>query len=424
MDLDLYRKLAGTYGVASSEENAVNEFVKQSDKIYDATLSMYDILSPSKRGDSVVITTSDGVVKNSRAVFNYNKVHTESTMNKNQERCFLASGDGSYGNYVEQVRTGDTYIVELKDKNRFDYDDVFVRKCNAYLRFYDSNGVYREIKARVEDENSNTTLSENKYMTLTNGELYGLVQTNSITSEIKEGSEFIFGNLGRYKYRVSYLNDFQFNGLTILNFERYQINTEVDNLELGIANYTNRPTFTLTVSPIASQISIGDSVELDYQLLDKDSIEVEKDITWTSSDDLIATVDNDGLVSAIGNGTVSITATMTNNSSVYDSTDVEITETPIDNFEIVIDNGDLDILRTDTQTFVWSMLNNGIITTSNFTFAINSSSTATSEQYLFTTVDGNTYTIKNVIEGGTLIIDIEEDGGLTKQVTYNFVGYW
>lgn len=49
-------------------------------------------------------------------------------------------------------------------------------------------------------------------------------------------------------------------------------------------------------------------------------------VTWSSSDDAIATVDNAGKVTAVGEGTATITATSTEKSDVIDTATVNVTE--------------------------------------------------------------------------------------------------
>jgi len=48
-------------------------------------------------------------------------------------------------------------------------------------------------------------------------------------------------------------------------------------------------------------------------------------VTWTSDDELVATVDNTGLVSAVANGTVNITATSDFDNTKSDSVAIVIT---------------------------------------------------------------------------------------------------
>ena len=73
---------------------------------------------------------------------------------------------------------------------------------------------------------------------------------------------------------------------------------------------------------------------------------------------------------------------------------------------------------------MWSKYDNGILLTSNFTFEIDPSSTASSNDYDFTIINGNSYSITCINEGKKLVVNVLEDDGLSKQITYDLVGFW
>ena len=69
-----------------------------------------------------------------------------------------------------------------------------------------------------------------------------------------------------------------------------------------------RPT-TVTVSPATHELTaLGTTVQLSAEV--RDQMVARAIVTWTSSSNLVATVDASGLVTAAGNGTATITASM------------------------------------------------------------------------------------------------------------------
>ena len=67
---------------------------------------------------------------------------------------------------------------------------------------------------------------------------------------------------------------------------------------------------TVRVTPEAATFSlIGDSQQLSAAVLDEAGSTINTSVTWSSSDPLVATVSNSGLINAVTNGTTTITAT-------------------------------------------------------------------------------------------------------------------
>ena len=69
-------------------------------------------------------------------------------------------------------------------------------------------------------------------------------------------------------------------------------------------------TITVTIEPASHTLeAIGATVQLAAMVLDQDGNEMaDVTVTWSSSDEAVATVDGDGLVTAVGNGMAEITA--------------------------------------------------------------------------------------------------------------------
>lgn len=83
----------------------------------------------------------------------------------------------------------------------------------------------------------------------------------------------------------------------------------------------------ITVSPIGS-ITVGDTVTLTTSVQPGNAS--DKGIDWTSSDDAVATVDENGRITGVGAGTATITATAQDGSGVTGSVTVNVTAAAFD----------------------------------------------------------------------------------------------
>lgn len=79
----------------------------------------------------------------------------------------------------------------------------------------------------------------------------------------------------------------------------------------------------IEVSPKTNNLEAGATRNLTAIVLPDTA---KQTVTWSSSDDAVATVDNNGKVTAIGAGTTTVTATSTEDSSINDTATVNVTE--------------------------------------------------------------------------------------------------
>lgn len=101
------------------------------------------------------------------------------------------------------------------------------------------------------------------------------------------------------------------------------------------------PVDRVTVSPNSARLSIGRTVQLTAQALDRSgSVLTERQISWATSDDRVATVDQSGLVTAVRAGTATITATSEGKSG---AATVQVTLLPIARIEVTPDMATLTV---------------------------------------------------------------------------------
>lgn len=294
------------------------------------------------------------------------------------------------------------YIVLSKPRKNDIYNYADMQFCNNTLRRYNSDGKLIEIPCIMYKNNENSSeIKDNKYFQTIKGDTGFIVQKNSEMAKIKPGERLIFSGT---VFKVGQIIGYFQSGLIYIGAEIDE-NSEYDNSELNIANYYNRPTFTLDILEGDVDMTISSTTQLSASVINSKGESVEKDIMWYSDDELIATVDSDGLVTTILEGVVHISASMLNNEDVTNSITVNVVSIIEDNYEVAI-TPDTDIIRlTNEVTFNCKLLNNGVDTTDEFTFSIHNSTTASDSDYIFAIIDGNNFKLENENDGKEVVIE-------------------
>ena len=132
------------------------------------------------------------------------------------------------------------------------------------------------------------------------------------------------------------------------------------------------PVSGISVTPTSSRILIGDSVMLTANITPDNA--TVRNVTWTSSDPSIATVDEQGEVVGIAAGKVKITATSTDGNNVkgvawvYVTSPINISSLRINSSSIYMLNGksrQLSVIVrpvTNTDSYTWYSSDTGIVT--------------------------------------------------------------
>lgn len=149
---------------------------------------------------------------------------------------------------------------------------------------------------------------------------------------------------------------------------------------------------------------------------------VDKSVTWSSSDESIATVDNTGKVTAVAIGTATITAALTEDPTKTATCEVTVTEVTIDSVPYLDWNGSMLVEKTGDEackdyTLVSSTTttfeNDNWYVVPSTSIEINSRITVTGEAHLIL-CDGATLNAKagiTVGSGNSLTIYAQSEGG-------------
>jgi len=69
---------------------------------------------------------------------------------------------------------------------------------------------------------------------------------------------------------------------------------------------------TIVVSPVRSILQLGQTVQFNALAIDKRNSSMDIPVTWSTTNDQIATITKEGLVTAVGQGEANIYATVDN----------------------------------------------------------------------------------------------------------------
>lgn len=133
---------------------------------------------------------------------------------------------------------------------------------------------------------------------------------------------------------------------------------------------------SVTVTPPDASILVGATQQLAATVVAEGG--ASEDVTWTSADEALATVDNTGLVTGVGAGTVVITATSTFDNTKKGTSNITINEAPAVN-SVTVTPATASITTEDTQqltatvdvsggaaqTVAWTSSDEAIATVSN-----------------------------------------------------------
>ena len=100
------------------------------------------------------------------------------------------------------------------------------------------------------------------------------------------------------------------------------------------------------VNPTSASIKLGTTAKLDASVLPENA--TDKKITWTSSDSSIAAVDNNGNVTGIKEGTVTITATSSNGKVATVKVTVTVDYIPVE--KIILDKSETTVKTNENVT--------------------------------------------------------------------------
>lgn len=211
-----------------------------------------------------------------------------------------------------------------------------VRRCNAIWNTFDYYGNVVSEPILVENirANANDSDTQNSQQ-IAKGYFNVICQYNDNTRQIDTNTRMI---LGTAAYRVTGYSDFDmeftgdYNSVRTLAFSiRFEeVNDAIDDLVNHVAG---GKTFSWVVSASGpSSLSVGATAQLAAQSVRDGKIVASTpanqiSYAWASSDESVLTVDENGLVTAIGEGNATVRVTLEQNPAWYADYAIEVTAT-------------------------------------------------------------------------------------------------
>lgn len=211
-----------------------------------------------------------------------------------------------------------------------------VRRCNAVWNFFDYYGNVISEPILVENTRANANDSDTQNsMSIAKGYFNVLCQYNDHTRQIDTNTRMI---LGTAAYRVTGYSDFDmeytgdYGSVRMLQFSiRFEeANFAIDDMEKHVAG-GKAFSWGITVNA-PDKLRVGATAQCTAESVRNGQNVVssgENPISYyyTSSDKSVLTVNNDGLITAVAEGTATITATLTQNPAYSAAMELTVTET-------------------------------------------------------------------------------------------------
>jgi len=170
---------------------------------------------------------------------------------------------------------------------------------------------------------SNLGISSDRILSLPDGQIQVYFSRNYLEFDLKNDDRFMVGGQA---FKLVGMDLFSQPGIVILTCEKDQINESIDDLVNEIAGGLACTVEITNTEPI--EVYQGETLQLTWN-------SNNAPVTFTSSDENIATVDASGLVTGVSIGQVTITIKNATNGLISDSVTVNVIEEPA-SYSIVI----------------------------------------------------------------------------------------
>ena len=209
------------------------------------------------------------------------------------------------------VLKDDTYVVTSRDGDESDifYTSIAV-KCDTSFTVF-SNTEHRYISIPFVTLSDKFTLSSNSTISMVSGAVVIYTGDNSYSREV-ELNETYYNYGGYYKVRNLFYN----NGLAYVYMTREAMPADK---------------YTLSYNGVTSlDMKDATTYQLSYTAIKNDVIVDNPTLTYVSSNNTIATVDGNGLMTLLKKGNVTITTTWTDGNNTTCETTIAITNSGVE----------------------------------------------------------------------------------------------
>lgn len=313
----------------------------------------------------------------------------------------------------ETIKTGDLvefnnskWLCTEEDNNSPIQVKGLISKCNSVLNINKDN-IITQVPCIVETNINLYKLGteDTKFISEPLTSIVVRVQNNNITSLIKRDDIY---KLKTQNYKVIDLNDDIQPGLLVLKLE---YSTEQQTL----------PAYSLTIlNGNSLQIALSQPLTINTQVTSNGEIVHSPSLTYSSSNVNIATIDENGVVTILGVGTVTFSVCLASDESVSDSIVVEVVEDEEEqhNYTYSLSSTstpDTEIKQNQTKSYVATKYDNGSAITQTFTFSV----VGDASSYEMTIINGNECLIKALKANYNIVLKAVDNSDDSKFVEKN-----
>ena len=290
------------------------------------------------------------------------------------------------GDYVYVYDWENHWIAPNKEGNQDIYDKAIIVACGATWKWKDENNVVHEYPCALYDQFSTTTgFLQKKNITIPTGNMVAFVQYNEHTSTIDLYQRMLFK---KQAWMINKIQDMQQDGMILffLNKDLIQPDDDFVNMIASSTKYS----YNLEIDQASFEQSVGYMTQL-TSTLTLNGVLSNKEINWKASNSF-ATIDNDGNLELLSDGSVIITAYLAENEDIFDTITIEVTSVP-SSVEYVISPEDLSIKIGRTKSFALYKYENNIQQATQFTISVIGTDVS-NKDYAINIIDGNNFTIE------------------------------
>jgi hypothetical protein len=259
----------------------------------------------------------------------------------------------------------DYWLTTQSDEELGDiYNRGTLLRCVSTLKWLDENKKIQETPFcfRIDTPSNFGVDDSKKYIVMPDERRHITIQDNEHTRKIKKDKNFIVDGRRWTVITVDRL----IRGIINIVLAESEANLAVDNMELKIADYNNNlDNYSISIVNPIDKLEI----DTDYQMIievynNNEKVGVQS--TYISSDENILTVDEEGTIVAIAEGTAMITVSY---ADVSETIAIEVVGISVENKYVVFDTVSY-IYTNQTKTFNAHYENNGIPYTDSSLFSI------------------------------------------------------
>lgn len=324
------------------------------------------------------------------------------------------------GDYISFNYGGDIHDWLLTSLDKQLYYDIKgrIERCNINLNWQDDFGEIHSYPAVAKESLTLDMPMFDSTININKGKLSIVIQYNEFTKFITINKRFLIGDPYQAVKVVALVNYTDTNtlGLDVIIDNK----APNDNDTLGIANYDS---FLYSVNILESSFEqqIGFISQLHAEVKLNDGI-ISYPTTWSSSDESVATIDQNGNIELLSVGSVLFKCEMQDNPLISDTVGIDVVLTPIPQNEIIITPLATTLLQNKEQVYDAYLYINGIQQSDVFVF---SHSDVPSANYKFDVINGNSFKLTNVYLYPNNPLKISCTTGIKNRDIYvNLKGLW